>query len=79
MMDMTLDDYGCSEPYSRSLAFLRQDVGHAAKIREHLTYQAKLEGLLQLAGKALLDGDEIERATIASQIEDLLGQHGGAA
>lgn len=79
MVALFLDDHGCSEPFSRGLAFLKQDVGHAAKIREHLTYQAKLEGLLQLAGKALLNGDKNERRTIAKQIEDLLAQHGNAA
>lgn len=53
---------------SRGLAFLRQDVGHAAKIREHLAYQARLEGVLQLASKVIVDGDEAERRDVAGQI-----------
>ena len=74
MMDMTFDDYGCAAPYSRGLAFLRQDVGHAKKIKEHKTKEARYEAMLERAGQVLIDGDEIERAAIAKQIEALLTQ-----
>jgi hypothetical protein len=65
MMDMAFDD---QSPVSRGLAFLRQDVSHAAKIREHLAYQARLEGVLQLASRVIIDGDEAERRDVAGQI-----------
>lgn len=79
MMDMTFDDYGCAEPHSRGLAFLRQDVGHAKKIKEHQAREARLEAALRQAGRVLVDGDEIERAAIAKQIEALLDQQDDAA
>lgn len=68
MMDLTLDDYGCVEPFSRGLAFLKQDVGHMKRIREYQAREAKLEALLDLAKKALRTGDDIERLDVADQI-----------
>ena len=76
MMDMTLDDYGCVEPYSRGMAFLKQDVGHMKKVREFEAREAKLEALLLRAKQALLlrakqalrNGDDIERLDVAEQI-----------
>jgi len=64
---------------SRGLAFLRQDVGHAAKIREHLAYQARLEGALRLARRVLADGDKAERLGVAEQIEAVLAMGNDAA
>ena len=68
MMDMTLDDYGCVEPYSRGMAFLKQDVGHMKKVREFEAREAKLEALLLRAKQALRNGDDIERLDVAEQI-----------
>lgn len=76
MMDMTTDDYGCAAPHSRGLAFLRQDVGHMRKIREHETREAKLEAMLERAAQVLIDGDAIEQEIFARQIFDLLGTRG---
>lgn len=45
---------------SAAMMLLRQDVAHAAKIREHLTYQAR--------------GDDAERAEVVRQIDGLLGE-----
>jgi len=79
MMDMTLDDYGCSQPYSRGLAFLRQDVGHMKRIREFETREAKWEALLKRAAQVMVNGNKNERRTIAKQIDELLDQRGDAA
>lgn len=79
MMGMTLDDHGCAEPYSRGKAFLKQDVGHMRKIREHEYSEARMEALLELAKQALVDGNKKERTTIAKQIDALLGQRRDAA
>ena len=79
MMDMTVDDYGCAETYSRGLAFLKQDGGHAKKIKEHQAREARYEAAMERAAQVLIDGDEIERAAIAKQIEALLDQQGDAA
>jgi hypothetical protein len=57
---------------SIGMALLHQDVSHAAKIREHLAYQAKLEGLLRLAAQVLTSGDAAERADVAGQIQIVL-------
>lgn len=57
---------------SRGMTLLKQDVSHAAKIREHLRYESKIEGLLQLASRVLLNGDEAERVDVAKQIQALL-------
>ena len=70
MMGMTHTD-DCA-PMSVGMALLKQDVGHAAKIREHLGYESKLEGLLQLASRVLLNGDKTERIDVANQIQALL-------
>jgi hypothetical protein len=70
MMGMTHAD-DCA-PVSVGMALLKQDVGHAAKIREHVRYESKLEGLLQLASRVLLNGDEAERVDVAKQIQALL-------
>jgi hypothetical protein len=53
-------------------ALLKQDASHAAKIREHIRYESKLEGLLQLASRVLLNGDKAERDDVAVQIQALL-------
>lgn len=62
------------EPKTQSPAImlLKQDVSHAAKIREHIRYESRLEGLLQLASRVLLNGDKAERDDVAKQIQDLL-------
>jgi hypothetical protein len=62
------------EPKTQSPAImlLKQDVSHAAKIREHVRYESRLEGLLQLASRVLLNGDEAERVGVAKQIQALL-------
>lgn len=78
MMDMTLDDYGCHAPHSRGLAFLRQDVGHMKRIREYETREAKREALLKRAAQVMVNGNKIERRTIAKQIDELLDQRGDA-
>lgn len=70
MMDMNIDDN--TPPSSRGLAFLRQDVGHMRKIREHETREARLRSLLERAAQALIDGDGIEREQVARQIIDAL-------
>ena len=57
---------------SRAMMLLKQDVSHAAKIREHLGYESRLEGLLQLASRVLLNGDKAERDDVAAQIQALL-------
>lgn len=57
---------------STAMALLKQDVSHAAKIREHVRYESKLEGILQLASRVLLNGDEAERVDVANQIQALL-------
>ena len=69
-----MDMAGEAHESTRSLgmALLAQDVSHAAKIREHLAYQARLEGALRLAAHVLTDGDEFERQTTAQQIELVL-------
>lgn len=59
---------------SAAMMLLRQDVAHAAKIREHLTYQARVEGLLRLAAQVLREGDDEERADVVRQIDELLGE-----
>lgn len=59
---------------SAAMMLLRQDVSHAAKIREHLTYQARVEGLLRLAAQVLADGDDEERAEVVRQIDAVLGE-----
>lgn len=59
---------------SAAMILLRQDMSHARKIREHEAYQARLEGLLRLAGQVLVDGDEVERADVAMQIDVFLGE-----
>lgn len=59
---------------SAAMILLRQDASHARKIREHEAYQARLEGLLRLAGQVLVDGDEVERADVAMQIDVFLGE-----
>ena len=56
------------------MMLLRQDVAHAAKIREHETYQARIEGLLRLAAQVLADGDDMERADVVRQIDAVLGE-----
>lgn len=71
MMGITHDDQ-MHEPLSRGIAFLRQDVGHMRKIREYELREAKLEAMLQLAVRVLIDGQEIERLSIAKQIKCLL-------
>lgn len=63
----------------RALSLLKQDVSHAAKIREHLTYQARLEGVLQLASRVIVDGDETERRDVAGQIQAVLAMGNDAA
>lgn len=70
MMDMHLDDN--TPPSSRGLAFLRQDVGHMLKIREHETRTARLTALLRRASHALAQGDKWERVEVAMQIETAL-------
>lgn len=59
---------------SAAMMLLRQDVAHAAKIRDHLTYQARVEGLLRLAAQVLADGDDEERADVVRQIDAVLGE-----
>lgn len=59
---------------SAAMMLLRQDASHARKIREHETYQARIEGLLRLAAQVLVDGDEGERADVARQIGDVMQQ-----
>ena len=59
-----------------AMPLLKQDVAHMRKIKEHEAYQAKLEGVLGLAKRVLVDGDEAERVQVAQQIEMVLG--GGA-
>lgn len=61
-----------SPTQSKGMALLKQDVSHAAKIREHARYESRLEGLLQLASRVLLNGDEAERVDVAKQIQALL-------
>jgi hypothetical protein len=56
----------------KAIMLLKQDVSHAAKLREHVRYESKLEGLLQLASRVLLNGDKAERDDVATQIQDLL-------
>lgn len=68
MMGIPLDDHGCVEPFSRGLAFLKQDVGHMKKVREFEAREAKLEALLLRANQALRNGDDIERLDVAEQI-----------
>jgi hypothetical protein len=70
MMGMTHTD-DCA-PVSVGMALLKQDASHAAKIREHIRYESKLEGLLQLASRVLLNGDKAERDDVAVQIQALL-------
>ena len=59
---------------SAAMMLLRQDVSHAAKIREHETYQARIMGLLRLAAQVLADGDDEERADVVRKIDELLGE-----
>lgn len=42
--------------------------------RQVLTAQAKAEGMLRLAARVLVDGDGVERADVARQITELLGE-----
>lgn len=79
MMDMTFDDHGDQSPISRGLAFLRQDVGHMRKIREHETREIRYRAALERAAQILIDGDGIEREIFARQIIDLLDRHGEMA
>ena len=76
MMDMHTDDHGCQPPYSRGLAFLRQDVGHMRKVKQFQTREARLTALLQRASKALAQGDKWERVEVALQIETTLAEMG---
>jgi hypothetical protein len=69
---------------NRAMSLLKQDHSHARKIREYDDQAkadqvriAKLEGVLQLASKVLVDGDEAERKDLAEQIIKL--QIGGQA
>lgn len=61
---------------SRGLAFLRQDVGHMRKIREHDAREARYKAALERAAQILIDGDAIEREVFARQILDLLASDG---
>ena len=76
-MGMTVDEYDCQPPYSRGLAFLRQDVGHLKKIKQHQTREARLTALLQRASHALAQGDKWERIEVALQIETTLAELDG--
>lgn len=69
-------------PTSIGLALLRQDVGHAGKIKEHEAKHkadelriAKLEGALRLAVPVLKGGAKKERLAVAAQINELLAQN----
>ena len=46
----------------------------AHSMRKALTAQAKAEGMLRLAALVLVDGDGVERADVARQITELLGE-----
>lgn len=76
MMDMHTDDHGCQPPYSRGLAFLRQDVGHMRKVKQLQTREARLTALLLRASQALAQGDKWERVEVAMQIETTLAEMG---
>lgn len=64
---------------NRAMSLLKQDHSHARKIREYedqaKTDQmriAKLEGILRLACRVLVDGDPAERRDVAGQIQSVL-------
>lgn len=65
-------EYAKAMVQNRALSLLKQDDSHARKIREHLAYQAKIEGALQLAVRVLVDGDEAERKAVAAEIRTVL-------
>ena len=63
---------------NRAMSLLKQDHSHARKIREYEDQAkadqmriAQLEGMLRLARKVLVDGDEAERKDVAGQINKL--------
>ncbi len=43
-------------------------------MNEYSVYQARLEGLLRLAAHVLMDGDDAERADVARQIGEVMGE-----
>lgn len=78
------DDAMAAKVHSHAMALLKQDTAHAAKIREYKATAeqdqvriAKLEGLLKLVERVLVDGDESERAEVVAQIKKL--RSGGEA
>lgn len=73
-MGMGEQAFAAAGTRSLGMALLHQDVSHAHKIREHLAYQAKLEGILRLAAKVIIDGDQAEREQVAGQIECVLAE-----
>jgi hypothetical protein len=80
----TQDDALAAKVHSHAMALLKQDTAHAAKIREYKDAAeqdqvriAKLEGVLQLAERVLVDGDDEERAEVVAQIRKL--RSGGEA
>jgi len=68
---------------NRAMSLLKQDHSHARKIREYEDQAkadqlriAKLEGMLRLARKVLIDGDAAERELVAEQIEKIMKGRG---
>jgi hypothetical protein len=66
-------------PTSIGLALLKQDVSHAARIKEYeLAHKddqlriAKLEGVLRLAAQVLRDGKKVERSEVADRLDKIL-------
>ena len=66
---------------SIGLALLKQDVSHAAKIKEYEADKksdqlriAKLEGVLRLAASVIRDGELSERAEVADRLDQILGE-----
>lgn len=72
-----VEQYGTMPGYaggtlSLGRSLLKQDVSHSTKIAAHLKYEAKLEGILRLAARVLIDGDRAEQLDVAEQIEAAL-------
>lgn len=67
---------------SLGLALLRQDVSHAARVKQYKATIdadqvriARLEGILRLAVPVLRNGPPEERADVAAQAEALLAEN----
>lgn len=72
---------GRLEPVATSigLALLKQDVSHAARIKEYESAHkadqlriAKLEGVVRLAAQVMRDGKKAERAEVADRLDKIL-------